>query len=109
MMDLPKIISVDDHVIEPAHVWSTWLPRKYAAPGPRIVRKGVGSVSRGGGTVYAETFDDENGTPADCWVYEDLIWSHKRVMAACGLERDDMTLGPITYDEMLPGCYDQAA
>ena len=105
-MELPKIISVDDHVIEPPHVWSTWLPKKYASSGPRVVRKGVASVSLGGGTIYEETFDDDNGTPADCWVYEDLISSHKRVMAACGLERDDMTLGPITYEEMLPGCYD---
>ena len=26
MTELPKIISVDDHVVEPAHVWETWLP-----------------------------------------------------------------------------------
>ena len=25
---IPKIISVDDHVVEPAHVWETWLPMK---------------------------------------------------------------------------------
>jgi len=25
-MDLPKIISVDDQVAEPSHVWQTWLP-----------------------------------------------------------------------------------
>ncbi|MCU1388175.1 MAG: hypothetical protein JWL72_1513, partial [Ilumatobacteraceae bacterium] len=28
MRELPKIISVDDHVIEPATVWSDRLPAK---------------------------------------------------------------------------------
>ena len=38
-MELPKIISVDDHVVEPPHVWQTWLPEKYRARGPRVERK----------------------------------------------------------------------
>jgi hypothetical protein len=38
MTDLPKIISVDDHVIEPANVWQDRLPKKFLEVGPRIVR-----------------------------------------------------------------------
>ena len=34
-MEPPKIISVDDHVVEPPHVWQTWLPEKYRERGPR--------------------------------------------------------------------------
>ena len=26
--ELPMIVSVDDHVVEPPHVWETWLPRE---------------------------------------------------------------------------------
>jgi hypothetical protein len=26
---IPKIISVDDHVVEPSHVWNTWLPGRF--------------------------------------------------------------------------------
>ena len=37
--DFPWIVSVDDHVVEPAHVWQTWLPEKFRADGPRIERK----------------------------------------------------------------------
>ena len=33
---LPKIISVDDHVVEPPHLWQTWLPKKHRARGPKI-------------------------------------------------------------------------
>ena len=39
MRELPKIISVDDHVIEPATVWSDRLPAKYRDIGPRIERR----------------------------------------------------------------------
>src|SRR2546428_9748899 len=35
-MALPKIISVDDHVVEPPHVWQTWLPEKFRA-GPELL------------------------------------------------------------------------
>ena len=35
MTELPRIISVDDHVIEPAHLFETWLPRKCRDRGPK--------------------------------------------------------------------------
>ena len=50
-----------------------------------------------------------DGPQADCWVYEDLVYIHKRHVAAVGFDRDDMTMSPITYDEMRPGCYDPKA
>src|SRR5438128_1590637 len=37
-MELPKIISVDDHVVEPPHVWQTWLPEKFRERGPGCVQ-----------------------------------------------------------------------
>ena len=42
--ELPKIISVDDHVVEPPHVWQTWLPAKFREAGPRIERRGIGEM-----------------------------------------------------------------
>ena len=61
-----------------------------------------------GGGAYEQTFDHD-GPQADCWVYEDLVYINKRHVAAVGFDRDDMTLSPITYDEMRPGCYDPKA
>jgi predicted TIM-barrel fold metal-dependent hydrolase len=61
-----------------------------------------------GGGQYEQTFDPD-GPQADCWVYEDLVYIHKRHVAAVGFDRDDMTMSPITYDEMRPGCYDPKA
>ncbi len=108
MAELPKIISVDDHVVEPAHLWQTWLPERFKERGPRSERRGIGTMRLAGGATYEQTFD-ENGPQADCWIYEDLVYINKRHVAAVGYARDDMTLSPITYDEMRPGCYDPVA
>lgn len=32
----PKLVSVDDHLIEPAHLWQSRLPAKYKDVGPRV-------------------------------------------------------------------------
>jgi len=108
MRELPKIISVDDHVVEPPHVWQTWLPARFRERGPRVERRGIGHLKHVGGGVYEQTFDDD-GPKADCWVYEDLVYIHKRHVAAVGFARDEMTMTPITYDEMRAGCYDPTA
>jgi predicted TIM-barrel fold metal-dependent hydrolase len=106
--ELPKIISVDDHVVEPPHLWQRWLPRRFRDRGPRVERRGIGSMQHIGGGHYEQTFDDA-GPQGDCWIYEDLVYINKRHVAAVGFDRDDMTMSPITYDEMRPGCYDPKA
>jgi predicted TIM-barrel fold metal-dependent hydrolase len=105
---LPKIISVDDHVVEPPHLWDTWLPARYRDRGPKAERRGIGDMEHIGGGTYRQTFDPK-GPQADCWVYEDLVYINKRHVAAVGFDRDDMTMSPITYDEMRPGCYEPKA
>ena len=106
--DFPKIVSVDDHVVEPPHVWERWLPAKHRDKAPRVERRGIGTMRHVGGGTYEQTFDPD-GPQADCWVYEDLVYIHKRHVAAVGFDRDEMTMSPMTYDEMRPGCYDPKA
>ncbi|MHB8340516.1 MAG: amidohydrolase family protein [Mycobacteriales bacterium] len=108
MSELPKIVSVDDHVVEPAHLWSSWLPTRWRDLGPRVERRGLGAMAYVGGGNYDLTFT-EDGPQADCWLFEDLVYVHKRHVAAVGFDRDDMTMSPITYDEMRPGCYEPKA
>ena len=109
MNEIPKIISVDDHVVEPPHVWETWLPEKFRDRGPKIVRRGIGNIDYVGTASYVEHFDDDSPTKVDCWIYEDLVYTHKRMVAAAGYSKEEMTLTPITYDDMRPGCYDPKA
>ena len=28
--DIPRFVSVDDHVVEPPHLFQRWLPKKWA-------------------------------------------------------------------------------
>ena len=104
-IEIPRIVSVDDHVVEPAHVWRTWLPERWRDRGPKVERRGVAGMRHIGGGTYEQTFDDAS-PKADCWVYEDLVYINKRHVASVGFDRDDMTMSPITYDEMRPGCYE---
>ena len=108
MSRIPKIVSVDDHVVEPPDVWKDHLPQRFVDRAPRIERKGIGPMRHTGGGNYDITWDPE-GPQADCWFFEDLVYVHKRHVAAAGFDRDDMTMSPITYDEMRPGCYDPKA
>src|ERR1700686_3175337 len=99
--DLPLIISVDDHVVEPADVWQDRLPAKYRDVGPRIVRAPMGEITFVGGklTVVPGT----EGVPTDWWYYEELRRPLLRLDAAVGVPRDEVTITGVTYDDMRPG------
>jgi predicted TIM-barrel fold metal-dependent hydrolase len=117
-MALPKIISVDDHVVEPSHVWQTWLPEKFRAKGPRTERKRWGDFVHTAGAQYQMTEDPE-GEWGDAWIFEDkLIYVHKRFVAIprdavsgeganLTLDRARMPMTAVTYDDMRPGCWDR--
>ena len=83
--NFPKIISVDDHVIEPANVWQDRLPEKYKEVGPRVVRE-RGNMQFVGGVFSYEP--DPDGAEADWWVYEDLKVPQTRLSAAVGFDRE---------------------
>ena len=70
MAELPLIMSVDDHVVEPANVWSDRLPAKYVDVGPRIVRAPMGEITFVGGKLTVKPGSE--GDPTDWWHYEEL-------------------------------------
>lgn len=106
MTDFPKIISVDDHVVEPPNVWMDRLPSKYADIGPRVVRRPAKEISFVGGKFTAIIGDEgDDGPIADWWLYEDLVRPLVRVDSAVGVDRDDVTMRGVTYEEMRPGSY----
>ena len=107
MPDFPKIVSVDDHVIEPPNLWQDRLPARFKAEGPRVERHACTHMGYVGGRFSFELGDD--GTPCDWWRFEKLMIPRTRVESAIGYDRADVTVSPTTYDEMRPGCYDPAA
>ncbi len=118
-MTIPKIVSVDDHVVEPPHVWQTWLPEKHRAQGPRVERKRWAPFEHHPGAKYTNT-EDPNGEWGDAWIYEDrLIYVNKKFVAiplsatpdgtVDSFDRTVMTMTAVTYDGMRPGCYERDA
>lgn len=105
-MKLPRLISADDHVIEPAHVWQEHLPTNRREGGPKLVRR-RGWVNKTARTwVLAE---DESGQWADCWSYDGQLFPITRGLAAVSYLPGEVRPGAGTFDEFRPGCYDRKA
>ena len=117
--ELPKVISVDDHVVEPAHLWQDRLPAKLREKGPRVERARWGEFALDSGAAYKQEMT-EDGRWGDYWMYEDrLVYVHKRHVAipldatpdgdVSRFDPSKMFLAALTYDEMRPGCYEPKA
>jgi predicted TIM-barrel fold metal-dependent hydrolase len=109
---IPPIVSVDDHVVEPADLFDQFLPAKWDnhPDRPHVERRGIASLGFEGGTSYQIEYTDSLDAPqADCWIYAGTCNPLKRHIAAVGYPREQMTLTPATYDTMRPGCYDPVA
>jgi predicted TIM-barrel fold metal-dependent hydrolase len=100
---IPWIVSMDDHVVEPADLWSSRLPQKYRDIGPRVVYA-PGGTPIISGPVYIEEPGTE-GPNVAWWFYEDHQYSVKRLIAAAGYPADDIKLEGITFEQMRPGCF----
>ena len=108
---IPKIVSVDDHVIEPADTWTKRLPAKYREIGPHLERLRVANLKFDGMNYSFDIVDSNSseGKFADFWCYEDLKVPMRRIITAVGFEPEERTMLPVTYEEMRKGCWDQAA
>jgi predicted TIM-barrel fold metal-dependent hydrolase len=107
-MEIPRFISVDDHVVEPPGLWQERLPSKYAEIGPRTVRqkgKIVFDVTRQPNFVIGDGPDDRW---CDVWHYEDVRSPLRGDLTAVGPLADAVPTTAVTYDDLLPGCFDQA-
>jgi predicted TIM-barrel fold metal-dependent hydrolase len=81
-----KLFSVDDHIIEPADCWSSRVPEKYKDRAPHIVRDGAQEI----------------------WVYEDTRNATVGLNATAGKPLEQWDMEPITFSDMIRGCYDPA-
>src|SRR3954447_17341944 len=101
MADIPLIISVDDHVVEPPDLWTSRLPKKYLDRGPRVERDSAVFHFEGGNFTFEKGV--EGGEPCDWWLYDDLVYPFPKLSAAVGFPELDVT--PTTFDEIRPGCW----
>ena len=103
MLEIPKIISVDDHVVEPPDLWVERLPSKYKDKGPRVERDRAIFNFEGG--VFSYEKGAKDGEECDWWIYDDLVYPFPKLSAAVGFDSLDVT--PVTFDQIRPGCWKQ--
>jgi predicted TIM-barrel fold metal-dependent hydrolase len=103
---IPHIISVDDHVIEPAHVWQEYLPSAFRDRGPRLIKVAGRLKFEPRHVAFQE---DPNGYWADCWSYDGMLYPVTGGFAAVSFPRDQMHNRGVLFDDILPGCYDRSA
>ena len=110
MTYIPKIISVDDHVVEPAHLWETWLPGEVTRTvGRSVVRRGdLAHRGAGPGEVQGDTRRRAPRTSATSGSTTTSL-----LPQAHGGRRGDpveeWTMAPITFEDIRTACYDPKA
>ena len=79
------LVSVDDHVVEPADMFEGHIPSRYKDVAPKVVTK-------------------EDGT--DAWVFEGQEATNVGLNAVAGRPPDEYGVEPTRFGEMRPGCFD---
>ena len=104
---LPLIISVDDHVLEPRELWQQELPASVRDRGPKVSREKVRLEFKGGHYGFERNVED--GTWCDVWLFDDLAVPTGFLHAPAGVPRNQQRNVPATYEDFRAGTYDQAA
>ena len=76
--DVPWIVSVDDHVIEPPNLWTSRVPARHADAAPHVERLPAGTLQLAGARYLEQPGTD--GELVDYWVYEGRYASLKRAV-----------------------------
>ncbi|MGA8370390.1 MAG: amidohydrolase family protein [Acidimicrobiales bacterium] len=79
------VISADDHIVEPPHVFEGRVPQKYAERAPRVIEK-------------------DDGT--ETWVYDGTELPNVGFNAVVGRPVDEWRMEPTRFDEMRRGAWD---
>jgi predicted TIM-barrel fold metal-dependent hydrolase len=79
------LVSVDDHVVEPPHLFEGHLRGRYKDEAPRVERRPDGS---------------------DAWVFNGAVIPNIGLNAVAGRPKEEYGVEPTAFDEMRPGCFD---
>ena len=84
-MDDLVLVSVDDHVVEPPHLFEGRLPEKYVDLAPKFITRADGT---------------------NAWVYEDQEISNVALNAVAGRPPEEYGMEPTSFAQLRAGCYD---
>ena len=92
-----KMISIDDHLIEPPGLWVDRLPAKYHDRCPHVEEIVEDRIE----PFYAKTVHLKKGMQV--WRYEDILEPNVGLTATAGLDVKDKNFSPVRFDQMLRG------
>ena len=78
-------ISVDDHLVEPPHMFEGRLPAQLADRAPRVEHTDAGD---------------------DVWIFDHQTIPNIGLNAVAGRPKEEYGVNPTAFDEMRAGCYD---
>jgi predicted TIM-barrel fold metal-dependent hydrolase len=79
------LVSVDDHLVEPPHMFEEHIPAKYRDQAPKVVRTEKGD---------------------DVWTFNGSVIPNVGLNAVAGRPKEEYGIEPTAFDEMRPGCFD---
>ena len=79
------VISVDDHLIEPADLFDGRMPADLVDRAPRVVELDGGNQA---------------------WAFEDALYPNIGLNAVIGRPKNEWSMDPVRFDEMRKGCWD---
>ncbi len=82
------VISADDHLVEPRHLFEARLPKGLAERAP-----------------YVKTTSKDR----EIWVFDGKAYPQVGLNAVVGRSKDDSPMEPVRFDQMRRGCWDPAA
>ena len=103
--EIPRIISVDDHVVEGPDLWQSRLPASMKERGPKIVRQKIKLGKGGTGGKSVSWVEADDGAWCDVWHYDGLVSPFLMLSAAVGFE--EVGFRVTTFDEVRPGSFKQ--
>ena len=105
--DVPWMISVDDHILEPRDLWTRELPASVRDRGPHVSRERA-KLGFIGGKLSLER-DVADGQWCDIWLFEDLVMPTGLLHAPVGVPPEQQANLPAIYEDFRTGTWDQAA
>ena len=105
MDEFPRIISVDDHIVEPPDLWQERLPAAMKDKAPKVIFAPKGDVKFVGGKLTVNMGEPGSGEDVAWWIYEDLKRPLMRLDASVGFDRDEVDLRLVNYDQMRKGAW----
>ncbi len=85
LIDDMVLVSVDDHVVEPPHLFEGRLAAKYVGLAPKFITRGDGT---------------------NAWLYEGNEISNVALNAVAGRPPEEYGMEPTAFSEIRAGCYD---